>query len=68
MRTTIRLDQALLKEANFRSLLEAVGARGNLIPDAYLGAVAIDHGCEWITTDGDFKRFPSLTSRHLLRD
>ena len=28
-----------------------IGARGNLIPDAYLAAMAIESGCEWITTD-----------------
>jgi hypothetical protein len=29
-------------------------ARGNLIPVAWLAALAIDAGCEWITRDEDF--------------
>jgi toxin-antitoxin system PIN domain toxin len=35
-------------------------AQGNLIPDAYLAALAIESGSEWITTDRDFDRFPGL--------
>ena len=41
--------------------------KGNLVPDARLAAMAIEHGCEWITTDGDFARFPGLRWRHPLR-
>jgi len=44
----------------FTQLCKAVGARGNLIPDAYLAALAIEWGAEWITTDGDYARFPGL--------
>jgi uncharacterized protein len=42
------------------------GAVGKLIPDAYLAALAIEHGCELITTDGDFRRFPGLRWRRPL--
>jgi hypothetical protein len=35
-------------------------ARGNLIPDAYHAAIAIEHGLEWITFDRGFARFPGL--------
>ena len=35
-------------------------ARGNLIPDAYLAALAIESGSELITTDRDFSRFSGL--------
>lgn len=38
-------------------------ARGNLVPDAYLAAPAVENGCEWITTDRDFSRFPGLKWR-----
>ena len=31
------------------------GARGNLISDAYLAALAIETGSEWLTTDGDYR-------------
>ena len=50
----------------FRKLCESVGARGNLVPDAYLAAMAIEHGCEWITADHDFSRFAGLKWRHPL--
>jgi uncharacterized protein len=37
-----------------------------LVADAYIAALAIEHGCELITTDGDFARFPGLRWRHPL--
>lgn len=50
----------------FRGLCIEAGAKGNLVPDAYLAALAIESGCEWITTDRDFSRFPQLRWRHPL--
>jgi toxin-antitoxin system PIN domain toxin len=44
----------------FSRLCREASARGNLVADAYLAAIAIESGCEWITTDGDFARFPGL--------
>jgi hypothetical protein len=38
-------------------------AVGNLIADAWLAALAIESGCEWITTDGDFANFNELECR-----
>lgn len=38
--------------------------RGPLVTDAYLAALAIEHGCEMITTDSDFARFKGLRWRH----
>lgn len=52
----------------FERLCVAAGARGNLVPDAYLAALAIESGSEWITTDRDFSRFPGLRWRHPLGD
>ncbi len=43
--------------------VEAV-AKGNLVPDAYLAAMAIESGCEWVSTDRDFSRFKGLRWRH----
>jgi predicted nucleic acid-binding protein len=37
-----------------------------LVTDAYLAALAIEHGCELITTDSDFARFQDLRWRHPL--
>jgi uncharacterized protein len=50
----------------FTRLRDQVQARGNLVPDAYLAAIAIESGSEWITTDRDHARFPGLRWRHPL--
>jgi hypothetical protein len=50
----------------FANLCRKVSAKGNLIPDAYLAALAIESGSEWITADRDFSRFPGLRWRHPL--
>ncbi len=50
----------------FTRLCRAAGAKGNLVPDAYLAALAIESGSEWITTDRDYSRFPGLRWRHPL--
>ena len=47
----------------FTKLCRDADARGNIVADAYLAALAIESGCEWITTDGDFARFRGLKSR-----
>jgi hypothetical protein len=44
-----------------------VSATGNPIPDAYLAALAVESGSEWIKTDGDYGRFPGLTWRRPFR-
>jgi uncharacterized protein len=48
----------------FTDLLIATRPKGNHIPDAYLAALAIESGCEWITTDRDYARFADLHWRH----
>lgn len=50
----------------FQRLCREAEAKGNLVPDAYLAALAIESGSEWITTDRDFSRFPGLRWRHPL--
>ena len=50
----------------FTHLCNRAGARGNLIPDAYLAALALESGTEWVTTDRDYARFPGLRWRHPL--
>lgn len=50
----------------FERLCREANARGNRVPDAYLAALAIESGCEWITTDRDYARFPGLRWRHPL--
>ncbi len=48
----------------FVDLCRQVDAKGNLIPDAYFAALAIESGSDWITTDRDYSRFPGLHWRH----
>lgn len=50
----------------FERLCRDAGARGNLVPDAYLAALAIESGSEWVTTDRDYSRFSGLRWRHPL--
>lgn len=47
----------------FQKLCQEANAKGNLIPDAYHAALAIASGCEWITTDKGFSRYPGLRWR-----
>lgn len=47
----------------FSRLTRDAKATGNLVPDAWFAALAIEHGCEWITTDRDYARFPGLAWR-----
>lgn len=41
-------------------LLALPGVRANLVHDADLAALAIEHGLTLCSTDGDFARFPGL--------
>ena len=50
----------------FADLCRLPGVRGDVVSDAYFAALAIESGCEWITTDRDFTRFPGLRTRHPL--
>ena len=50
----------------FERLCLEAGVRGNLVPDAYLAALAIEVGGLLVTTDRDFSRFPGLHWRHPL--
>lgn len=47
----------------FTRLCQIGGIRGNLVPDAFLAALAIESGSEWVTMDSDFARFPGLRWR-----
>lgn len=52
----------------FVELCRDANARGNLVPDAWFAALAIESGSEWVTTDRDYARFPDLRWRHPLED
>jgi toxin-antitoxin system PIN domain toxin len=65
-RGATRIEPGPLLWDRFTTICRAVGATGNLVPDAFLAAMAQDAGCEWITTDRDFNRFPDVRWRHPL--
>ena len=44
----------------FKQVLTDGQATANLVTDAHLAALAIEHGCELASTDSDFARFPKL--------
>ncbi len=48
-------------------LVRRVGATGNLVPDAQLAALAIEHGLVVHTADTDFERFPEVRWTNPLR-
>ncbi len=46
--------------AVLNELLSQPGVHANLVPDAHLAALAIEHGLTLCSTDGDFARFSTL--------
>jgi len=51
----------------FRRLLEEGQATANLVSDAHIAALAIEHGCTLHSTDSDFARFRGLRWTNPLR-
>jgi toxin-antitoxin system PIN domain toxin len=43
-----------------QKMLREGQAVANLVPDAHLAALSIEHGCRLFSTDSDFSRFPGL--------
>lgn len=52
----------------FVDLCRKTRAKGNHVPDAFLAALAIDSGSDFITTDRGLARYPGLRWRHPLDD
>jgi toxin-antitoxin system PIN domain toxin len=50
----------------FTGLCRSANAYGNLVQDAWLAALAIESGCEWITNDRDYARFDGLQWRAVI--
>jgi uncharacterized protein len=46
--------------ATFQKLLRAGNATANLVSDAHLAALAVEHNCTLCSTDADFARFAGL--------
>jgi toxin-antitoxin system PIN domain toxin len=58
---SVWIPQPTLRHAEvLATLLSTSGAYGNLVSDAHLAALAIEHGLTLCSTDGDFARFPGL--------
>lgn len=49
--------------AIFKQLCIETNTRGSRVTDAWYAALAIESGCEWITFDRDYARFPGLKWR-----
>ena len=47
----------------FRRLCLDTDTRGPRVTDAWFAALAIEWGCEWVTFDRDYARFPGLKWR-----
>ena len=51
----------------FKKMLIECQANANLVVDAHLAALAIEHGCVLYSTDLDFSRFPKLKWKNPLK-
>jgi len=51
----------------FEDLCRRSRATSKLVADAQHAAIAIEHGCTFVTTDSDFDRFQGLRWKHPLR-
>ena len=58
--------EALANQLIFQQTLIEGQAVANLVTDARLATLAIEYGCELISTDSDFARFPKLKWRNPL--
>lgn len=50
-----------------QEMLKAGQATANLVMDAHLAALAVEHGCVLHSTDADFARFPKLKWKNPIR-
>ena len=58
--TAVRVEPGPRHLGLFAALVRDARATGNLTTDAWLAAIALEHGCTFVTLDGDFHRFPQL--------
>jgi len=52
----------------FQQMLLSGNAVGNLVSDAHLAALAVEHNCVLYSTDADFSRFPALRWENPIAD
>lgn len=63
---TVRLEPGERHWSIFIDLCRRSEAAGNLIPDAFLAALAMEHGATLVTADRSFGRFAGLRWEHPL--
>lgn len=64
----VRIEPGPLHWDVFVKLCRDLRIRGSGVSDAWLAALAIESGAEWISTDSGFARFPGLRWRHPFDD
>jgi predicted nucleic acid-binding protein len=50
----------------FRELSLSTKATGAFVLDVFQAALALEHGCEWVTADAEYARIKGLRWRHPL--
>ncbi len=48
------------RNPGLRKAVIKAGVGGNLVNDAHLAALAIEHKCQVVSYDNDFSRFPGV--------
>ena len=61
--SAVRVEPGSRHMALVRGLLLEVGTAGNLVGDAHLAALALEHGAEVVSFDPDFGRFAGVPWR-----
>jgi toxin-antitoxin system PIN domain toxin len=56
----VRVNPGTRQWSLFLDLLASTNAAGNAVSDAWLAALAIESGSEWVTWDKGFARYPGL--------
>lgn len=54
------VEPTVLHASVVRNLLAPLGTGGNLVSDAHLAALALEHHCAIVSFDNDFGRFPAV--------
>lgn len=62
--TTVVVEPTVHHANIVRDLLRSVGSGGNLVNDAHIAALAIEHRADVVSYDNDFDRFEVIT-RHV---
>jgi toxin-antitoxin system PIN domain toxin len=59
-RSAVVVEPTVRHAAIVRDLLRAIGVGGNLVNDAHLAALSLEHRCDIVSFDNDFSRFPGV--------